>query len=108
MTVGDDWRPSTIRRAGGEIAPISSVPEPLVGQPSFVVGGGAGAAATTPVGTDVDEFDPSVFFAVTRTRSVLPESTGFSTYVFWSAPLIPEQLPPFWSQRRQLYVYVIG
>jgi len=81
------------------------VPEPLVGQPPLEVGG---AAATTPVGTDVDEFDPSLFFAVTWTRSVFPESTGFSVYVLSVAPLIDEQLPPFASQRRQSYVKLIG
>ena len=70
---------------------------PLVGQPPLVVGG---AAATTAVGTDVAEFEPSLFLPVTRTRSVLPESTAFRSYVFAVAPLIDEQLPPFASQRR--------
>ncbi len=74
---------------------MSSVPDPLVGQPSLLVVGGVAAAATTAVGTDVDEFEPSLFFAVTRTRSVLPESTGLSTYDLSFDPLIDGQLPPF-------------
>jgi hypothetical protein len=93
------------KRAGGEMVEMSSVPVPLVGQPPLVVGG---AAVTTPVGTDVAEFEPSVFFAVTRARSVLPESTDLSAYVLSVAPLIVEQLLPFVSHRRQAYLYVIG
>ena len=42
-----------------------------------------------------------MFVAVTRTRSVLPSSTAFSTYVRSLAEPISEQLPPSASQRRQ-------
>src|SRR5689334_13067031 len=94
-------------RAGGATALTSSAPEPLVGQPFTEVGGGAGFALTTPVGTDVDAFEPSLFRATTRTRSVLPWSTSFSVYDFSVAPLMSEQLPPLESQRRQLYAYAI-
>src|SRR6516225_1147192 len=105
ITVGGTCWPSMLSRAGGESAATSSVPLPLVGQPLLVVGGGD---PTTAVGTDVDEFDPSVFLAVTWTRSVLPASTDFRTYVLSVAPLIDEQLPPFSSHRRQSYVNEIG
>ena len=50
--------------------------------------GGAGAARTTAVGTEVDGVAPSLFLAVTRTRIVLSTSTFFSTYVFSVAPPI--------------------
>jgi hypothetical protein len=62
--------------------------------------GGAGAAWTTAVGTDVAWFEPSAFLAVTRERIVLSTSGFFSTYVFSVAPPIFEQLPPSLSQRR--------
>ena len=64
----------------------------------------AGAAVTTAVGTLVALFDPSLFLAVTTTRSVLPLSTLASWYVLFVAPEMFEQLPPFWSQRRHWYV----
>ena len=80
-TVGEiDW-PSISSLAGSATLVTASVPEPEVGQPSFVVGGGAAAAFTTALGTDVALADPSLFFAVTRTRIVLPASTPFSVYV---------------------------
>ena len=62
--------------------------------------GGAVAARTTAVGTDVEGVEPSLFLAVTRTRIVLPTSTFFRTYVFWFVPPIAAQLPPSESQRR--------
>jgi len=40
---------------------------------------------------------------MTVTRRVLPTSTCLSTYVSADAPLIAEQLLPFWSQRPQVY-----
>ena len=58
-------------------------------------------AATTAVGTDVESVEPSVFVAVTVTRSVAPASMCLSTYVLAVAPLIFAQLPPSWSQRLQ-------
>src|ERR1051325_7042396 len=94
-----DW-PSISTRAAAAPLVTASVPEPEVGQPSFVVGGGAGAALTTAVGTDVADAEPSLFFAVTLTRMVLPESTPFRVYVLSVAPEIDAQLPPFSSQRR--------
>ena len=62
--------------------------------------GGAVAAWTTAVGTEVAGVEPSLFVAVTRKRIVLPTSTLVRAYVFWLAPPIPEQLPPSASQRR--------
>src|SRR5689334_10685502 len=100
ITVGETLWPSIRSRAGGEASLTSSVPLPEVGQPSFVVGGGAGFAVTTAVGTEVDAVEPSAFFAVTRERMVFPTSTLLSVYVFSVAPLMLEQLPPFVSQRR--------
>src|ERR1700751_3981225 len=85
ITVGETCWPSMTRRAGAVTEPTSSVPLPLVGQPLLVVGGGD---PTTAGGTDVAEFEPSVFLAVTRTRSVLPASTDLSTYVFEFEPLM--------------------
>src|SRR5262245_16859440 len=86
------WR-STSRRFGAFTSPIAIVPPPGFSQ--LPAGGGVVAAsATTAVGTDVIVVPPSAFCAVTRTRSVLPLSTSFRTYVFWIAPLIDEQLPP--------------
>ena len=76
--VGDACWPSIRRRAGNETSDTASVPLPLVGQPFEDAGGLTGASLTTAVGTDVAELEPSPFFAVTRTRSVLPESTVFS------------------------------
>jgi hypothetical protein len=54
----------------------------------------------TAVGAELAPPVPALFRAVTRTRSVVPMSTAFSAYVFCVAPLIEEQLPPVWSQRR--------
>src|SRR5262249_57429551 len=75
-------------RVGSERSAICTTPVPL-GQP---VGGLA--AVTTAVGTDVSELWPSLFEAVTRTRSVFPASTGWSLYVFGVAPEMSEQLAP--------------
>ena len=70
---------SISRRAGSETSLTSTVPEPVVGQPFALVGGGPAFAFTTAVGTDVAAFEPSLFFPVTRTRIVLPTSTVFRT-----------------------------
>src|SRR5262249_56322366 len=86
---------STDSRAGCEMSPTFAGPFPD-GQP---VAGGFGVALTTGVGTDVALAEPLAFFAVTRTRSVLSESTPFSVYFCSFAPLIDEQLPPSVSQR---------
>src|SRR5215212_3298137 len=69
---------------------------------------GASALPITAVGADVAARAPSVFFAVTRTRTVFPTSTDVRTYVFCVAPLMSEQLPPVWSQRRHWYANAIG
>src|SRR5437870_3937974 len=100
ITVGETLWPSISSRAGSATSFTSSVPLPEVGQPSFVVGGGAGFAVTTAVGTDVACVEPSAFLAVTRERIVFPTSTPFSVYVLSVAPLMLEQLPPFESHRR--------
>jgi hypothetical protein len=92
--------PSISRCAGEVTSLMSTVPLPDVGQPFAEVGGGPGFAFTTAVGTEVAEFEPSAFFAVTRTRIVLATSTVFKTYVLSVAPLIEAQLPPSLSQRR--------
>ena len=39
---------------------------------------------------------------------MLPRSALFNVYVDLFAPLMLEQLPPFWPQRRHWYAYVIG
>jgi hypothetical protein len=57
----------------------------------------------TAVGTDVACADPEAFVAVTATRNVLPTSTCWSWKVWAAAPLIGEQLLPFWSQRLHAY-----
>jgi hypothetical protein len=75
------------------------VPPPGLSQ--LLAGGGAVASVTTAVGTEVLSVLPSAFCALMRMRSVLPLSTSFRTYVFESAPLMNEQLPPSASQRRQ-------
>src|SRR5262245_52869192 len=107
ITPGETSCRSSSRRAGALRSATWMVPVPD-GQP-FVTGGGVGvAAATTALGTDVACAEPSLFFAVTRTRSVLSWSTCFSAYVFSVAPLMFEQLPPSLSQRRHWYVNVIG
>jgi hypothetical protein len=93
-----DW--STSRRAGGDTSLIAIVPLLAFPQPFETGGGAVGAAFTTALGTDVELLVPSLFFAVTVTRSVLPLSTAFSTYVLEVAPLMLEQLPPSVSQRR--------
>jgi hypothetical protein len=72
------------------------------------VDGGVAAFVTTGVGTDVELSDPSALVAVTTTRSVFSRSTGLSTYSLLVAPLIDEQLPPFWSQRRHWYANAVG
>jgi hypothetical protein len=69
------------------------------GQPLGVGGAGAVAFWITAVGTDVAEFSPSPFFAITRNRIVFPTSTARSVYVFENAPLIVAQFPPFGPQR---------
>jgi hypothetical protein len=43
-----------------------------------VVGGATAAFLTTAVGTEVALLEPSLFVAVTRTRSVVSRSTPFS------------------------------
>jgi hypothetical protein len=75
------------------------------GQP---VGAGAAGAVTRADGADSACAEPSPFFAVTRTRTVLPRSADFSVYVDLFAPPMLEQLPPFGPQRRHWYEKVIG
>ena len=60
------------------------------------------------MGTDVAWADPDAFVAVTATRSVLPTSTCCSGNVCAVAPLIVEQLLPFWSQRLHAYAKLVG
>ena len=69
---------------------------------------GAFAFVTAAVGAEVDVRDPRLFFAVTRTRSVLPTSTDFSAYVVEVAPEMLAQLPPDASHLVHWYAYVIG
>ena len=66
------------------------------------------AGRITAVGTEVAVRRPSAFCAVTLTRSVLPSSTVFRTYVRSFAPLIKAQLPPSASQRRQAKSKSVG
>src|SRR5213076_1575259 len=105
--VGDADCPSISSRAGGETTLTSTGPVPVAGQPLTLVGG-VTFFCTTAVGTDVAWLDPSEFFAVTRTRIVLPTSTPFSVYVLSLAPPMFEQLPPVASQRRHWYAKLIG
>ena len=77
VTFGDTCAWSISRRAGDVTSVIGIVPFVTLPQPFD--GGGAGAALTTAVGTDVAVRVPSLFLALTTTRSVLPVSTGLST-----------------------------
>jgi hypothetical protein len=88
---------STVSRSGEATLAIGTGAFPA--QP---VGAGAVATRITAVGTDVAFADPSLFVAVTRTRSVLPTSTRRSRYVLAVAELILEHAPPFVSQRSHL------
>jgi hypothetical protein len=91
---------STFKRAGAVIEPIGNAPFVVeLGQP---VAGGTGWDFTTAVGTEVAVSEPAVFVAVSRTRRLLPLSTGLSVYVVSVAPLMAAQLPPSWSQRNHL------
>src|SRR3954454_5034100 len=84
-------------RAGGESSAIGAVFALLLaGQPLF----DTGVAGMTAVGTLVESSLPSLFFAVTTTRSELPPSAPCSLYVLSFAPAMLAQLPPFLSQRR--------
>jgi hypothetical protein len=87
------------RRCAGDVTSVTGIGFVLLsfGQP---VAGGAGAAFTTAVGTDVAFADPSLFEAATRTRRVLLESAETSLYVSLLAPEMLAQLPPLSSQRR--------
>src|SRR6187551_4068505 len=96
-TLGDTCWPATSSRSGG----FSSLATGGFLSHGLAVGG-AVAAWTTAVGTDVAAVRPSAFFAVTRSRIVLPWSTCFRTYVLSVAPLMFEQLPPSVSQRLQV------
>jgi len=52
----------------------------------------------------VDEFavaEPSVFWAVTTTRSVVPTSAGCTTYVWFVAPAMSTHAAPVALQRCQ-------
>jgi hypothetical protein len=55
-------------------------------------------AATTDVCLDVAEPEPSVFVAVTATRSVCPTSFDETVYCLLLAPPMFAQLPPARSQ----------
>ena len=70
ITVGETVCPSITSRAGGAIEATSSVPEPEVGQPFTVVGGGAVFDLITAVGSEATDVEPSELVAVTRTRAV--------------------------------------
>ena len=94
--VGDAAWPSTRSRAGSDTPEMFVGPVPA-GHP---VGAGAGGAVTTAEGADSACAEPSPFFAVTRTRTVFPRSAFLSVYVDLLPPLMLEQLPPFWPQRR--------
>ena len=96
ITLGDTCWPE-IESRSGDLSSLATT--------GLLSHGFAGAEASSPpgstaVGTDVAVVRPSAFCAVTLTRSVFPWSTCFRRYVFSLAPLISEQLPPSWSQRR--------
>ena len=82
ITDGEELTESIRRRAGSETWLTLTGPfpdgHPLaggVGVVVVVVDVVAGAAATTALGTEVELFEPELFDAVTRTRTVLPTST---------------------------------
>ncbi len=81
---------------GIEVSPFGSLIAPA-GRLDFV---------TFAVGADMAEFWPSLFLAVTRTRSVLFSSVSRTMYVLLSAspPGMSTQLLPAALQRRQRYV----
>ena len=60
------------------------------------------------VAAETTDAEPAAFFAVTRTRSVLPTSAEPSLYVFAVAPITFAQLAPALSQRRHWYENDIG
>jgi hypothetical protein len=87
------------------VAPTSAAPL-IVG---FVLFTGAfGFPATVPVGSEVSVEEPSLFFAVTRTRIRRPSSADVSLNVLLDAPLIERQFPPPPPQRRHWYSKVMG
>ena len=73
-----------------------------------VGGGGCVPPPTTPVGFDSADREPASFRAVTRTRSVLPESLSTTTYWLSVAALISLQFSPAVLQRSHWNEYVIG
>jgi hypothetical protein len=79
ITDGEELTASIRRRAGSEtwLTGTGPFPEghPLAGGVGLVVVVVvAGALATTALGTEVALFDPALFEAVTRTRTVVPTS----------------------------------
>jgi hypothetical protein len=81
ITDGDELTESMSRRAGRETWLTGTGPfpdgHPLAGGVGVVVVVPvvvAGAAAITALGTEVALFEPELFDAVTRTRTVLPTS----------------------------------
>ena len=62
--------------------------------------GAAAAAVTTPVAAEEADDEPTLFDAVTRTRTVEPTSADVNVYVAEAAGTMSTQQPPPASQRR--------
>ncbi len=71
--------------------------------PGGGVGGGVGAALTTPVALLVAETDPPAFDAVTVTRRVLPTAEEPSVFCAPVLPSMETQLAPAVSHRFHWY-----
>ena len=76
---------------GAPVRVSPTVTAPVIVGPTVFAGG---AGATVEVGDDVATDEPSVFDAVTTTRTVEPTSLFASAYVLTAAPEMLLQLPP--------------
>jgi hypothetical protein len=83
-----------------------TVAEPLTAGRTELVG--PDFESTTSVGSDVAVALPSVFDAVTATRSVLPTSVLPGEYVCFVAPVMSPQTLPSEEQRRHWYAKAAG
>jgi hypothetical protein len=86
------------------VCPTTALPV-IAGSAVFAGGVAAGAGATTEVAFDVAADDPTLFDAVTVTRSLEPTSPATGAYEAFTAPARDEQLLPALSQRSHWYAY---
>src|SRR6266542_5063263 len=102
---GRNWSTTSLAGALTCVTAAAATPAASFGQP---VGDGVGVAVTFAVAALVAAAEPLELLPITPTRSVLPRSLFFTTYVVVVAPAMLWQPAPLPSHTSHWYWNVIG